>query len=124
MPPRDRDRLEHMVKAARRAVEIVASRGRDALAQDEDLLLLVSKLVEIVGEAAKNVSEATRALGPSIPWSAVARTRDRLAHGYFEIDAKILGDIAAADLPAILPDLERLLGQLAPPPSAERPEKA
>ncbi|WP_349257860.1 DUF86 domain-containing protein [Iamia sp.] len=54
------------------------------------LVLALTKLVEIVGEAAKQVTATTRALHPDVPWSAAARMRDRLVHHYFDIDLDVL----------------------------------
>lgn len=70
---------------------------------------LLTKLVEIVGEAAKQVTPATRAKYPAMPWTAAARMRDRLVHHYFDIDLDVLWSTVAEDLPALLaalPDAE------------------
>lgn len=51
-------------------------------------------LIEAIGEAFKKVDKATDgtllSLYPSIPWKAVKGIRDRIAYGYFEIDADII----------------------------------
>ena len=65
----------------------------------------MTKLVEIVGEAAKQVSEPTRLVHPSVPWSAAARMRDRLVHHYFDIDLDVLWATITPDLPALLASL-------------------
>lgn len=57
---------------------------------DELLRLALTKLVEIVGEAAKQISELTRKAHPDVPWAAAARMRDRLVHHYFDINLDIL----------------------------------
>lgn len=62
----------------------------------------MTKLVEIVGEAAKQVSEPTRTAHPEVPWSAAARMRDRLIHHYFDIDLDILWVTVTEDLPELL----------------------
>ena len=73
------------------------------------LRLALTKLVEIVGEAAKQVSPEARAEMTEVPWSAAARTRDRLVHHYFDIDLDVLWQTVTEDLPALLdrlPDLD------------------
>jgi uncharacterized protein with HEPN domain len=73
------------------------------------LRLALTKLVEIVGEAAKQVTPAGRAELPDVPWSAAARMRDRLVHHYFDIDLDVLWQTVTEDLPALLallPDLD------------------
>ncbi|MGH3832419.1 MAG: HepT-like ribonuclease domain-containing protein [Pseudonocardiaceae bacterium] len=69
--------------------------------------LALTKLVEIVGEAAKHVSNDLRESHPEVPWSAAARMRDRLVHHYFDINLDVLWSTVTEDLPrllAILPD--------------------
>lgn len=66
------------------------------------LRLALTKLVEIVGEAAKQISPSGRAEFPDVPWSAAARTRDRLVHHYFDIDLDVLWKTINQDLPALL----------------------
>lgn len=63
-------------------------------------------LIEAIGEAFKKVDKATDgtllSLYPSIPWKAVKGIRDRIAYGYFEIDADIIYETVKEDLPALL----------------------
>jgi len=60
------------------------------------------KLVEIVGEAAKQVSAETRAAHPVVPWTAASRMRDRLVHHYFDINLNVLRQTVTEDLPQLL----------------------
>ena len=90
MPPDDEVRVRPLVEAASKAVSHAAGRGRTDLDDDELLRLALTKLVEIVGEAAKHVSNDLRESHPKVPWSAAARMRDRLVHHYFEINLDVL----------------------------------
>ena len=69
------------------------------------LRLALTKLVEIAGEAAKQVSEPTRRAHPSVPWPAAARMRDGLVHHYFDIDLDVLWATITTDIPALLASL-------------------
>lgn len=71
------------------------------------LTLALVKLVEIIGEAAKQMSPATRDQHPTVPWSAAARMRDRLVHHYFDIDLDVLWATVRDDLPALTAALPR-----------------
>lgn len=103
MPQPDDDiRIRHLIEAATKAVEFAVGRDRAALDQDEMLRLATTKLVEIVGEAAKQVSDETRQAHPDVPWSAAARMRDRLIHHYFDINLDILWTTVTVDLPDLL----------------------
>lgn len=74
---------------------------------EEMLVLALTKLVEIVGEAAKQVTPETRERHPDVPWSAAARMRDRLVHHYFDIDLDVLWSTVESDLPGLLDVLPR-----------------
>jgi uncharacterized protein with HEPN domain len=65
------------------------------------------RLLEI-GEAVKALPAGLLATEPSIPWSEIARMRDRLAHRYFDTSHAILQATVDHDLP----DLERAVGVL------------
>ena len=69
------------------------------------LRLAPAKLVEIVGEATKQVGDQTRADLPDVPWSAAAHMRDRLVHHCFDIDLDVLWATIADDLPTLLNSL-------------------
>lgn len=100
-PPDDLVRLRHLREAAEKAIAFSSGRTRESL-DDELLRLALTKLVEIVGEAARQVSEPTRDQHPAVPWSAAARMRDRLIHHYFDIDLDVLWATVTQDLPELL----------------------
>lgn len=57
--------------------------------------------LEVIGEAAKQVPDATRAQFPDIEWKKMAGMRDRLIHDYGGVDYVIVWDAAvnhASDL--------------------------
>jgi uncharacterized protein with HEPN domain len=99
--PRDADRIAHMIEACDQAAAFIAGRSRDDLDDDRMLQLALVKLVEIIGEAAKAVSNHTQAQYPDVPWSVAARTRDRLTHHYFEVDLDRLWSTVAESLPTL-----------------------
>jgi uncharacterized protein with HEPN domain len=90
MQPEDRIRLRHLREAATKAISYSEGRQRIDLDDDELLRLALTKLVEIVGQAAKSISITGRASLPDVPWRAAARMRDRLVHHYFDINLDVL----------------------------------
>ncbi len=90
MTPHDEVRLRHMLDAARKVVHYAGGRSQADLEDDEMRLLAIIRLLEILGEAAKNVSAGVRADHGEIPWRAIAGARDRLIHGYFNIDLAVI----------------------------------
>ncbi len=109
MSNEDAVRLRHMLDAAKRAIDFMQGRARSDLESDEQLSLAVVRLLEILGEAAKNVSEDLRKDYPDIPWRQIAGTRDRLIHGYFDVDLDIVWQIISTDLPLLAAQLEKAL---------------
>lgn len=108
----DRVRLLHMRDAVGQALEFTRARARADLDTDAMLMLAVTRLLEIIGEAAKGVSQPTRALAPAVPWREIAGTRARIAHGCYDINLDVVWEILSVDLPALLPEIERVLSKL------------
>jgi uncharacterized protein with HEPN domain len=111
MPPTDEVRLRHMLEAARKIASFTAGCRRADLDTDEKLALAVVRLLEICGEAAKAVPQAIRDANPNVPWSLIRRTRDRLIHGYFNVDLDIVWEIVTTDIPPLITALEQILAQ-------------
>lgn len=101
-PPDDLARLHHLRDAAEKAIAYAAGKTHRDLDDDELLRLALTKLVEIVGEAAKQITDQTRREHPTVPWTAAARMRDRLIHHYFDIDLDVLWATVEHDLPNLL----------------------
>lgn len=107
----DRVRLQHMRLAAGKALRFVAGRSRADLDRDEQLTLALTRLIEIVGEAANAVSEEWRQQHQDIPWRAAVGARNRLIHGYFDVDLDVVWQIVSRDLPTLAASLDRLLSE-------------
>lgn len=116
MRPSDVIRLRHMRDAAREAGTFTAGRSRDDLDTDRMLVLALIKLVEIIGEAANQVSADGRAACPGLPWQDIIAMRNRLIHAYFAINRDIVWQTIKVDLPPLIDELDRLL------PAADLPE--
>ena len=104
----DAVRLRHMIDAAETAQQFMAGRERAALDADRMLLFAVVRAIEVVGEAATKVTAHTRATSPQIPWAAVVGMRNRLIHGYFNVDTELVWQTVNRELPAMLPTLRSL----------------
>jgi uncharacterized protein with HEPN domain len=98
----DAVRLKHMLDAANKAVEFAKGKSRGDLEKDEKLALALVRLIEILGEAANGLSEAFKEKHPNIPWRSIIGTRNRLIHGYFDVDLDIVWNIVTKDLPSLV----------------------
>ena len=105
----DEIRLRHMLDAAREAISFANGRVRADLNGDRQLLLSLLKAVEIVGEAAAQVTAPTRAEFPEIPWRAIVAMRNRLVHVYFSVNLDIVWRTIEQDMPALVARLEAIL---------------
>jgi len=101
--------IRHMLDAARKAIEFCTGRERTDPDEDEKPTPPRVRLLEVLGEAAKNVSQQTRQSYPDIQWRQIAGTRDRLIHGYFDVDLGIVWQIVSKDLPDLVKHLEKTL---------------
>ena len=98
----DAVRLRHMLDAAREAIAFAHGRLRTDLDEDRQLVLALVKAIEIIGEAACQVSSATRQQLPDIPWDDIVGMRHRLVHAYFDINLDILWKTVEEDLPPLI----------------------
>jgi len=105
----DKIRLQHMLDNALEAVSLTQSQKRTDLEHERTLELALVRLIEIVGEAAARISPEVQAKYPSIPWKQIIGMRNRLIHGYDQVDLDILWDTIEYDLPPLIEDLEKIL---------------
>ena len=69
----------------------------------------VIRQIEIIGEAVKRLSEPFRTSYPSVPWSDIARMRDKLIHDYFGVDIEKVWLTATEDIPLLKAEIDKLL---------------
>jgi len=105
----DRVRVLHMIDAADSLAEFVAGRKRADLDADRMLLFAIVRAIEVLGEAATRVADETKTASPDVPWAAIVGMRNRLIHGYFDIDADIVWRTATEEIPVLSRALRALL---------------
>ncbi len=107
----DAIRLRHMLDAGQEAIEFARGHTRADLDGDRMLVLALMKDIEIIGEAAYQVSPTTREQLPAIPWDDIIGMRHRLVHAYFDINLDILWRTVQYDLPPLIAVLECVLSE-------------
>ena len=98
-----------MLDFAKKAVQFTRGHKRVDLDSNEMLALATVHLVEIIGEAARTVSGELRQRYPEVPWESISGTRNRLAHGYIDVDLDIIWTIVTKDLPPLIRQLTSIL---------------
>src|ERR1043165_8131918 len=101
--------LRQMRDSARQALEMVHSQVRAGLDRDRKLNLALVRLLEVLGEAANRVPREEHARYPQIPWLQLISLRNRLIHGYDQVDFDILWQIVTQDLPVLVTRLEEIV---------------
>ena len=105
----DLTRLKHIRDAGKEALSFVEQRTRQDLDRDRMLSLALVRLIEIIGEAANNISETCQSKYDKIPWRQMIGMRNRLAHAYFEIDLDIVWQVITHDLDVLLIEIEKAI---------------
>ncbi len=105
------DYLNHMRQAASDACSFVASMDKQAFMQDKRTQQAVIMSLVIIGEAATKVMESDAAFvqsHPEVPWRSMRGMRNRIAHGYFDINLDLVWDTVGTALPELLQQLRDL----------------
>lgn len=105
------DYLEHMRQAAADACGFVEGLGRDDFLADKRTQQAVIMSLVIIGEAATKVMDRHPAFveqNPQVPWRSMRGMRNRIAHGYFDIDLGIVWETVLTALPELLRQLATL----------------
>lgn len=105
----DEVRLRHMLDHAQEALSMVRGKKRQDLGQNRILELALVRLIEIIGEAAARVTPEGQEKYSSIPWPQIIGMRNRLIHGYNQVDLDVLWDTIEFDLPPLITKLEQIL---------------
>lgn len=120
MLPEDRDAayLWDMLDAAQAILNFTENTNFERYLQDRMLQLAVERGLEIMGEAARNVSPGFQLDHPEIPWKGIISQRNVLAHQYGAIKQDLIWEVVSV----YLPDLAARLTVLVPSPSQDREE--
>jgi uncharacterized protein with HEPN domain len=92
--------LADILDAADKIATKVAE-GREGFDRDEYAQLALVHLVQIIGEAAARLSNEVVENHPEIPWRQIVAMRNRVVHGYFDVDLDVLWTVVDADVPKL-----------------------
>jgi len=100
--------------------EEMKSVTREAFDADMLFQLGIAHALQIVGEAARQLTDETRVKYPTVPWRQVVGMRHRLVHDYFRVDMNRVWDTVRDDIPALIDLLRPVVQPLLDEAAEER----
>ena len=100
--------LQHILDEIAYLHSQTAGLAQDAFMHDASLKRAFTRSIEIIGEAVKYMPDDLKGKYPRVNWRAIAGMRDRLIHGYFDVDYDIVWDVVVNKIP----ELEQTIRQM------------
>ncbi|SRR6266498_879466 len=109
MSPRDLVYVGHMLDMAKKAISKTEGLSRGAYDADENLRLALIHLIQVIGEAGRQVSQEFSERHPEIPWADIIGMRHKVVHDYLGVDEDIVWEVVTKDLPTLVAALEPIV---------------
>ena len=106
---RDRTYLADILDSARLALQYVGKADWEQFAQDVQLQDSVIRRLEVIGEAARRVSEEGRGRWPGLPWADMVGMRNIMIHDYDAVDLSIVWRTVQNDFPVLIREVGAIL---------------
>lgn len=100
--------LCHILDEADFLIHSAKNINLEQLKHDPTLQRAYVRSLEVIGEATKNISIATRERHPHVAWRMMAGMRDRLIHAYFAVDYDIVWDVITQKIPQLHADIQAI----------------
>ncbi len=106
---RDKEYLLDILEASKLAIQYVQGKSLEDFLSDIQCQDAVIRRLEIIGEAARRVSDETREAHPELPWHKMVGIRNVMIHEYNDVDPHLVWDTAYNRLPSLVHSLEEIL---------------
>jgi uncharacterized protein with HEPN domain len=106
------DYIEDILDSINAAEEFIVGMNFEDFEKDRKTIYAVIRAIEVIGESAKNIPLFIRKRYPEIPWGDMTGMRDRVIHGYFGVDLRVVWETATHDLSMVRPLVQRVLEDL------------
>ncbi len=110
--PNDADRLNHILDAIVKIERYLSGFDLKLFKQDEEKIDAVVRNIEIIGEATNCLDRGLKSKYQHVEWRFATAIRNRLIHGYFDIDAEIIWSVTQNDLPKLKNEIKKILEEL------------
>jgi len=105
------DYIEDILDAMDKAEILVQGYSFEQFEADFRTNFAVVRALEIIGEATKRLPMDLRDRYPEVPWKEMAGTRDRIIHGYDNVNLRLVWDTVTQRVPAVKPLIQRILAE-------------
>ena len=100
--------IGHMLDTCHKALSRIEGKTRAQFDSNEDLQIVLTHLIQVLGEAARQVSPAFQQAHQDIPWSKIIGMRNKVVHDYMSIDLDVVWGVSTLELKPLLQKLETL----------------
>ena len=101
--------LQDILSAIESIETFIEGMSQGQLKEDDKTFSAVIRKLEIIGEAAKNISKIITEKHDDVPWKEMAGMRDRLIHAYFGIDCDLVWDVIKNELPRVKEKVQAII---------------
>lgn len=116
----DSARLWDIVRWGERLTRLIRNVAWDDYRHDEEKQIAVERCIEVIGDAARHLSEPFKRQHPDIPWRKIIQQRNVITHGYFRLEHDRLWHVAKVEVPRLVQRVAPLVSS--PPPDPEEAE--
>jgi len=98
-----------MLLAGQNVLDFTTGMAQDAFFANRMAQSAVIRELQVIGEAARMISEETQAQYPEIAWRQISGMRNRVIHEYFDVKLSVVWDVIQHDIPVLVGQLERIV---------------
>lgn len=102
-------RVRHMLEAAEEARGFLGTTPFEEFKKNRLMVNGIVRSLEVIGEAAANITEETKNVHSQIEWPVIVGMRNRLIHAYFDVDYHIVWKTVNENLPPLIDKLKNIL---------------
>jgi uncharacterized protein with HEPN domain len=107
-----RDYLQHILEEADFLFHESRRMDAETFSESDLARRAFVRSLEVIGEATKKIPPEFRAANPQVEWTSMAKTRDRLIHGYFTVDYSLIWETVQTRIPRLREQIREILGGL------------
>lgn len=101
--------LYDIYDSIKKGISFINEMTYEKFEKDEKTQYALIRVIEIIGEASKKISNEIKAQSEEIPWREISGMRDLLIHDYFGVNIKVVWETAKNDFPELKQKIQKLI---------------